>query len=61
MLHGVPPAFAATQETVPFEGADLADDPENPRCHRAGYDDHHRASGAGRKEPPFLLLGRWNR
>ena len=27
----------------------------------AGYDDHHRASGAGCKEPPFLILGRWNR
>ena len=43
------------------EGADLASDPENSRCDRAGYDGHHRASGAGRKEPPFLILGRWNR
>ena len=37
------------------------DDPENPRCDRSGYDGHHRASGAGCKEPPFLILGRWNR
>lgn len=44
-----------------LEGADLADDPENPRCDRAGYDGHHRASGAGCKEPPFFILGRWNR
>lgn len=32
-----------------------------PRCDRAGYDGHHRASGAGRKESSFLILGRWNR
>ena len=35
--------------------------PENPRCDPAGYDGHHRASGAGCKEPPFLILGRWKR
>lgn len=39
----------------------LPDDSENPRCDRAGYDGHHRASGAGRKESSFLILGRWNR
>ena len=44
-----------------LEGTDLADDSENPRCDRAGYDSHHRASGAGRKESSFLILGRWNR
>ena len=44
-----------------LEGTDLADDSENPRCDRAGYDGHHRASGAGRKESSFLILGRWNR
>ena len=39
----------------------LVYDPENPRCDRSGYDGHHRASGAGRKESSFLILGRWNR
>lgn len=39
----------------------LPTNPENSRCDRAGYDGHHRASGAGRKESSFLILGRWNR